>query len=107
MASHTYGYNETTHDWERINSTNKQLYVRDGDALEQLKAIQNNSLATASLLKELIIETKINNSLLYWSLVQQCDRNVDNVPYQFKDNGEDPLETYNIRQRFKEKTKLD
>ena len=107
MTSHTHGYNETTHDWERINSTNKQLYVRDGDALEQLKAIQNNSLATASLLKELIIETKINNSLLYWSLVQQCDRNVDNVPYQFKDNGEDPLETYNIRQRFKEKTKLD
>jgi len=107
MASHTHGYNERSHSWERIKSTNRELHVIDGDALEQLKSIQNNSLATTSILKELIIETKINNSLLYWSLVQQCDRRTENVPHQFKDNGEDPLETYNIRQRFKEKTKLD
>jgi hypothetical protein len=45
--------------------------------------------------------------MLYWSLVQQCNRNVDNVPYQFKEYGEDPLETYKIRQKFKEKIKVD
>jgi hypothetical protein len=55
------------------------------------------------LLKQLILEMKLNNAMLYWSLVKQYG--TTSSVHNCFNNGTDPLDQRSIRKRYVEKNK--